>query len=139
LDDRLGPTARWLVAGLLVLAVAILAIVSITDGDTNGRQLFGIGVGVLVFGALALTATVALGDLVRMLWLRFARTGYSDPERRRQAQHLALHSVVLCGVCVVLIVGGPLRVLAAFGTQPTIGMAPPPATPTQFVRPQQLG
>ena len=67
LYDLTGPVARWLVAGLLLLALVLVVATVVTDHEVSAQQLLGVGFGTLVYGRLALTATIGLGNMARML------------------------------------------------------------------------
>jgi hypothetical protein len=137
--DLTGVTARRIAVGLLALDIGVPTMIVVVDRHLNGQQLLGIGVGILVFGALALAATIGLGDIARVMWLRFTGAGYNDLDRKRQAQHLARRCLVLLGVCTVLMVIGPPLVIAALGSQPPCGVASPPATPRASCRRSNSG
>jgi len=139
LQDLLGLPARWIVAGLIGFDVAVLMMIVIADGRIDEQQLSFVGVGLLVFGGLALAAAVLLGDLAHVLWLRFTGPGYRDMERQRRAEHLARRALLLCGVCVVLVLIGPPLVLTIGGSSPVDKLRLPVATPTPTISPARLG
>ena len=115
LDDLTGPLVRWLLAGLVLADLAVLATIIIIDQRVEPSNLRAVGIGVPILGGLALSLMGALGDGLRATWMRLQDRPAASEERLGQRRRVAMRALLLTGVWVGLLLIGPQLIVLASG------------------------